>query len=157
MTEKRFTICVDSNDLKSLWDNERTEEEPLLWLTRSDRIGGIDDVCKLLNELHDKNEQLKYALNQRTTQCDKYYEENEQLKQNCNDLETAFDICRQERGRQQEEIECLSEENEQLKQELFESEKDYLEINYADNPVRRDDKIQSLKEEFKERFGRDFE
>lgn len=59
MTEKRFTICVDSNDLKSLWDNERTEEEPLLWLTLSDRIGGIDDVCELLNELHDKNITLK--------------------------------------------------------------------------------------------------
>lgn len=59
MTEKRFTICVDSNDLKSLWDNERTEEEPLLWLTLSDRIGGIDDVCELLNELNDENTELK--------------------------------------------------------------------------------------------------
>ena len=62
MTEKRFTICVDSNNLKSLWDDERTEEEPLLWLTLSDRIGGIDNVCELLNELNDENKELKLQL-----------------------------------------------------------------------------------------------
>ena len=88
MTEKRFTISIDSNDLKSLWDDERTEEEPLLWLTRSDRIGGIDDVCKLLNELHDKNEQLKLDLKVANDGADLYKDinealekENEQLKQ----------------------------------------------------------------------------
>ena len=63
MTEKRFTIYVDSNNLKSLWDDERTEEEPLLWLTLSDRIGGIDNVCELLNKLNDENEQLKQSVN----------------------------------------------------------------------------------------------
>ena len=63
MTEnKRFTICVDSNDLKSLWDDERTEEEPLLWLTRSNRIGGIDDVCELLNELENEVKEYKEAM-----------------------------------------------------------------------------------------------
>ena len=63
MTEnKRFTICVDSNDLKSLWDDERTEEEPLLWLTRSNRIGGIDDVCELLNELDNEVKEYKEAM-----------------------------------------------------------------------------------------------
>ena len=50
----------------------------------------------------------------------------------------------------------LTEENEQLKQELFESEKDYIMETYSDNPIRRDEKIQLLKEEFKEKFG-DFE
>lgn len=50
----------------------------------------------------------------------------------------------------------LSEEKEELKQELFESKKDYLIETYSDNPTRRDEKIQGLKEEFKERFG-DFE
>jgi len=51
----------------------------------------------------------------------------------------------------------LVEENEQLKQELFESEKEYLIETYSDNSVRKNDKIHSLKKEFKERFGRDFE
>ena len=52
---------------------------------------------------------------------------------------------------------ALKTENEQLQQELFESEKECLIIDYRDNPVRRNDKIIDLKEEFKERFGRDFE
>lgn len=50
----------------------------------------------------------------------------------------------------------LLNENEELKKELFESEKDCLLETYNDNPVRRDEKIESLKEEFKERFRRDF-
>ena len=48
------------------------------------------------------------------------------------------------------------EENEQLKKELFESEVEYINSNYADNSVRRDQKINSLKEEFEERFGQVF-
>ena len=51
----------------------------------------------------------------------------------------------------------LNDENKQLKQELFESEKEWYECHYADNPVRLDSKLVALKEEFKERFGRDFE
>ena len=51
----------------------------------------------------------------------------------------------------------VKKENEQLKQELFESEKEWYECHYADNPVRIDSKLEALKEEFKERFGRDFE
>ena len=53
--------------------------------------------------------------------------------------------------------EHLEEENEQLQQELFESEKECIMIDYRDNPIRRNDKIMDLKEEYKERFGRDFE
>ena len=45
------------------------------------------------------------------------------------------------------------EENNQLKKELFESEKEYIIETYHDNAIRRDEKIQSLKEEFKARFG----
>lgn len=62
----------------------------------------INEVCDLLNEQHEtierlkrnfkeldevkcemakENEELKDALNQRTIQCDKFYQENEQLKQ----------------------------------------------------------------------------
>ena len=47
----------------------------------------------------------------------------------------------------------LEKENEQLKQELFESKKDYIIETYSNNPVRRDKKLQVLKKEFKERFG----
>lgn len=47
----------------------------------------------------------------------------------------------------------LRKENEQLKKELFECEKEYIIETYHDNAIRRDEKIQSLKEEFKARFG----
>ena len=47
----------------------------------------------------------------------------------------------------------LKDENEKLKQELFESKKDYIIETYSNNPIRRDKKLQILKEEFKERFG----
>ena len=59
---KRFTISIDSNDRKSLWDEERTEEEPLIALNRFGEIWGIDDCCKLLNKLNDENKELKREL-----------------------------------------------------------------------------------------------
>ena len=51
----------------------------------------------------------------------------------------------------------LQKENDSLKQELFESEVDYFLDTYQDNPIRAEQHIDELKEEFKERFGRDFE
>lgn len=93
MTEKRFTICVDSNNLKSLWDDERTEEEPLLWLTRSDRIGGIDNVCKLLNELNDENKQLHRIIIEDEKMIQSTYEELSKLrliKKNLREIKTKW-------------------------------------------------------------------
>ena len=53
-------------------------------------------------------------------------------------------------------LNALNDENEQLKQELFESQVDYYAETYHDNPIRADDKINSLKREFKARFGKEF-
>lgn len=47
----------------------------------------------------------------------------------------------------------LFKENKELKQELFQSEKEYLYEAYAGNSVRRDNKIKALEDEFNERFG----
>ena len=47
---KRFELCVDSNNQKSLWDNEKKDGEPLLCLNRFDEMIGIDEVYDLLNE-----------------------------------------------------------------------------------------------------------
>ena len=49
------------------------------------------------------------------------------------------------------------EENKQLQQELFESEYENICERYHDNSIRRESWVEDLKEEFKERFGRDFE
>ena len=67
-----------------------------------------------------------------------------------------YDGCEYWSDKASERITLLEKENEKLKQELFESKKDYLIETYSDNPARRDEKIHGLKEEFKERFG-DFE
>ena len=64
-----------------------------------------------------------------------------------------YDGCEYWSDKASERITLLEKENEKLKQELFESKKDYLIETYSDNPTRRDEKIQRLKEEFKERFG----
>lgn len=55
--------------------------------------------------------------------------------------------------KQKRKIKELEEENKQLIKEWFESEKDYIIESYHDNAMRRDEKIQFLKEEFKARFG----
>ena len=52
----------------------------LIDMETRDMFDIVEEVCPLLNELSEENEQLKDALNQRTEQCDKYYEENEHYK-----------------------------------------------------------------------------
>ena len=44
----------------------------------------------------------------------------------------------------------LEKENEQLKKELFEERKDYILETYADNPIRRDEKLKALEKELLE-------
>ena len=67
-------------------------------------------------------------------------------------FEDCKDVCAL-LNEQDERIQELETENKQLIKEWFESEKDYIIESYHDNAIRRDEKIQFLKEEFKERFG----
>ena len=139
MTEnKRFKIA-DSHIIaggKCIQDNQKKYTFPSV-----DHRYLLIGYLKALNELSEENGQLKQSYQILAYMFDKYKElkdslenENEQLKK---------------------ENKELKEENGQLKQELFESEKDYLIETYSDNPTMRDEKIQGLKEEFKERFGDD--
>lgn len=41
----------------------------------------------------------------------------------------------------------FQKENKQLKQELFEARKDYILETYADNPIRRDERLKALEKE----------
>ncbi len=43
------------------------------------------------------------------------------------------------------------------KQFTFQSEYENICERYHDNPIRKESWVEDLKEEFKERFGRDFE
>ena len=48
---------------------------------------------------------------------------------------------------QHKTITRLEKKNEQLRKELFEARKDYILETYADNPIRRDEKLKSLEKE----------
>ena len=91
MTEnKRFKAHIFDDGVNERYhdgiiDNENDENV----------IRNYQYISRLLNELHDENEQLKDALNQRTDQCDKYYKENEQLKfQNSNLMKEVAEYSR---------------------------------------------------------------
>lgn len=91
---------------------------------------GFNEVLELINELSVENEKLKCEVT---------------------GLKSELTIWKEDANEHIQEINKLFEENKQLKQELFESKKDYLIETYSDNPTRRDEKIQGLKEEFKQR------
>jgi len=78
--DKRFKLHIKwSNLTKTEGIAELSDNgQPLL---KTECIEDARLLQTILNELHEENEQLKDALNQRTDQCDKYYKENEQLKQ----------------------------------------------------------------------------
>ena len=96
MTAKRFTRIICSNDeyTGSLYCND----EPLK----------IEEVCTLLNELYEENQELRLQLNQCSDQRNEFHrgarenanrvgklkKENEQLKEQNADWETAFDNCK---------------------------------------------------------------
>ena len=126
MTE-RFT-----NDGKLIMQNGE------VWTVAHTRIDA-DVIAESLNILIKKNEQLERGYN-------KLKHRHSLLHDECLTVEHAKEGL-------ENDIISLEKENEQLKKELFESEKDYLIENYSDNPTRRDEKIRALTEEFKERFG----
>ena len=126
MTE-RFT-----NDGKLIMQNGE------VWTVAYTRIDA-DVIAESLNILIKKNEQLERGYN-------KLKHRHSLLHDECLTVEHAKEGL-------ENDIISLEKENEQLKKELFESEKDYLIENYSDNPTRRDEKIRALTEEFKERFG----
>lgn len=71
MTEKRFTMCFEQNDINgwtmSIVDWET--KEPFNYTTYevhsssiTDTKDEMEDLCLLLNELHDENQELKQEL-----------------------------------------------------------------------------------------------
>lgn len=58
MTEERFVGCEDSNGLKSIFDNQDKENEPLLF----NCIGEVDVIVDLLNKQDKTIKFLRYLL-----------------------------------------------------------------------------------------------
>ena len=84
---KRFTIAIDSNNRKSLWDENRTEEEPLICLDKFDEILGIDECCDLLNEQYYWIKTLELQEENRKQYQRQLEKENKKLKDYAKELE----------------------------------------------------------------------
>ena len=130
MTEKRFTITQKED---YFYVRDEIKKKPMgMFEFKQDEFPVYFCFHKIIDLLNEQHEEIK-------------------------ELQRHLDLMRCGALTDDKRINQLSDENEQLKQELFESEKEWYECHYADNPVRLDSKLEALKEEFKERFGRDFE
>lgn len=136
MTEKRFTSQrTDDYNYSDILDNGK-------WIGIC-HVDCEDDFVDKLNELNDKKEQLK--------------KENRTLKLLVQNWEQLDDEKDEQLEKMNDSLKRLVEKNKQLQQELFESEYENICERYRDNSIRRESWVEDLKEEFKERFGRDFE
>ena len=138
MTDKRFTMCHEQNDINgwtmSIVDWET--KEPFNYTTYevhsssiTDTKDEMEDMCLLLNELNDENEKLKIflkAVNEEldlaNRDCDILEEENEQLKQRNNQqyeqLNRLYNLIEQKEWRVLTDIiDNLKKSDEQLQKE----------------------------------------
>ena len=138
----------------------------------------MQEFVDYVNQLIKENEKLKERIKELQKEnygnldgLNYYQEENASLSEKISNLEYDLDYFRAKSGSLEEglfqndreiaklekENKELKKENKQLQQELFDSEYECICVHYHDNEIRRDDRIEDLKQEFKERFGRDFE
>lgn len=84
MNDKRFTMCFEQNDING-WTMSIVDWEtkkPFNYTTYevhsssiTDTKDEMEDLCLLLNELNDENEQLKKRNEFLKKRCDEYWEE----------------------------------------------------------------------------------
>ena len=78
MSEKRFKVCIDSNNGVGLFDNSIR----LLFIkftNKEDAVSCKDSLkyqCNLMNELYDENEQLRQIMNDIVVATDETYAKN---------------------------------------------------------------------------------
>ena len=119
----------------------------------SEHNKAINKLVKLrqkYDELEEDRDYVKSLLDVEFEKRIKLQKENEQLKtqlQNTSDQRDEFHRGARENANRVGELE---RENEQLKKELFETRKDYILETYADNQIRRDEKLKALEKELKE-------
>lgn len=132
MSEKRFKVCIDSNNGVGLFDNSTT----LLFIkftNKEDAVSCKDSLkyhCNLMNELYDESEQLKQQIEiekKWQLEKDKYYvkmmEENEQLRKQVGSLETTSNATSHYNAFLESKISTLEKENDKLREELLDCEK----------------------------------
>ena len=158
MTEKRYTITIgQNNEFKEIIDHHRQDKQ----ISVFEFLKQVGEQDKAFKKVKKENKELKEDYLQQKArieqQLTEYIKENRTLKLLVQNWEKLDDEKDEQLEKMNDSLKRRVEENKQLQQELFESERECLELHYHDNEVRRDDRIEMLKEEFKERFGRDFE
>ena len=108
MTEKRFEIKVPFLRSKQQVIIDNVTQKSTIVDCYDDNI---DYFVECLNNLHEEKEELIDALNQRTEQCDKLYEEISNYEKS---QKEALELIREQR----KFIDELYKENEQLKSEI---------------------------------------
>ena len=101
----------------------------------------IGEVLSKLNELAEEKEELQFQCNLLHEQASEFHRG---ARENANRV-----------GQLEKENKKLKEENENLKQALWEAEEEYLYEVYHDNPIRLQDKIINLKEDWDKEYWND--
>ncbi len=91
------------------------------------KVGSLEDVVNILNNYHYKQNNDLKKINELKSEIKRLKEDNEELKK----------------------------ENNNLKKALWEAEENYLYEAYYDNPIRKEDKLKDLKEDFKRGYWND--
>ena len=150
MTEnKRFTMCHEQNDING-WTMSIVDwqtKEPFNYTTyevhsisMTDTKDEMEDLCLLLNELAEEKKELQSQCNLLQEQANEFHRG---ARENANRV-----------GQLKIENKKLKEENENLKQALWEAEEGYLYEVYHD-PIRLQDKIMNLKEDWDKEYWND--
>ena len=100
--------------------------------------------------IDDREINYKTECNRITNELSKLRLNYAELKNDRDYIHSLLDVEFEKGLKLKKEIEQLKKENEQLKKELFETRKDYILETYADNPIRRDEKLKALEKELEE-------
>jgi len=88
MSEKRFILAEDSNGLFSIFDNEDSEDEPLLYGARF----GTEKIVDLLNEQQSIIRRDEISIKTMMSNMEKLEKENEQLKQKIQRWKNLYEL-----------------------------------------------------------------
>ena len=160
--EDKFTIINDYENEIGVKENRSGD---VIVLKHSD-LNAQQFVAQLVVFLNDQNQAIvdlydssKYWSDKATERIKELEKENEQLKKELDKLELVNEMLSMDFSNSEHELwrenEQLKKENNNLKKALWEAEENYLHEAYYDNPIREEDKLIDLKEDFKRGYWND--
>ena len=149
---ERFELQMNAQGKGDIIDWVESKEKNAICIYNDLGVLPFSSAKAVCDKLNEQDERIKELEREKKS----YMDDAIKFEKECKRLYNNLRLTNADLYDEQLMHDKCKKENEQLKQELFEIEKDYLIETYSDNSTRRDEKIQGLKEEFKERFG-DFE